>query len=89
MLTAEQAELCHFLLSKTYTLMQKDTFSAREIVLESVFSCFVRDVDQDLLHLTGQDIAQIIQGSGGDIAVLFERVQRPTAERIFCNERIS
>ena len=34
MLTAEQAELCHFLLSKTYTLMQKDTFSAREIVLE-------------------------------------------------------
>lgn len=34
MLTAEQAELCHFLLSKTYTLMQKDTFLAREIVLE-------------------------------------------------------
>lgn len=45
MLTAEQAELCHFLLSKTYTLMQKDTFSAREIVLEKRLFMFRPGVD--------------------------------------------
>ena len=48
----------------------------------------VRDVPQHILHVAGQNVAEIIEGGGRDISVVLQRIQRPAAEGIILNERI-
>ena len=43
---------------------------------------------QYVLYPTREDIAQVVQCRGRDVATMLQRVQRPTAERVVLDERI-
>lgn len=43
---------------------------------------------QNIFHVAGEDIAQIVQRGGGDVPVLFEGVQGAAAEGIVLDQRI-
>lgn len=45
-------------------------------------SLFIRDMEKDVLHIAVQDLAQVVEGGGGDIPVLLEGVQSSLAEGI-------
>lgn len=49
---------------------------------------FVGEIPEHVLHIAGEDAAQVVQGGGGDVAVLLQGVQRPPAEGVVLDERI-
>lgn len=48
----------------------------------------IGDMSQNILHLTGKDVAEVVKGRRGDVAVVLERIQRTTAKGIVLNERV-
>ena len=49
---------------------------------------FVGEIPEHVLHIAGEDAAQVVQGGGGDVPVLLQGVQRPPAEGIVLDERV-
>ena len=43
---------------------------------------------QHILHLAGEDIAQVVKRGGGDVAIVLEGIQRPTAEGVVLDQRV-
>ena len=54
-------------------------------LLETVF---IRNLDKNILHAAREDIAQIVQRGGGDVAVLLQRIQGAAAERIVLDQGV-
>lgn len=48
----------------------------------------VWNVEQDVFYLAGKNVAQVIQGGGGDIPVVLQRVQGAPAEGVVLDQPV-
>ena len=49
---------------------------------------FVGEIPEHVLHIAGEDAAQVVQGGGGDVPVVFQGIQRSPAEGVLFNKRV-